>query len=231
MAAALGHAPQQLRAVRPQQTAQSDIYGQLRQAILEGQFRPGQLISLRTLAAAFNVSPMPVREAASRLAAEGCLEIVNRRGVRVPRLDADKAREILRLRIDLEGMAVEQAARYITPIELKRAEVLDAALDEAADGQDLKSLLSTNMAFHFAIYRYARNDTLYDLIMTLWLRYAPTFVETLERMSDTDFSGSGFRDTHGALLLALRQGDGKSARRALVNDIRSPAEQLWGPID
>ena len=52
------------------------VYNGLRDYLMAGQLQPGQKLTLRDLAAALNVSPMPVRESVRRLAAEGALEIL-----------------------------------------------------------------------------------------------------------------------------------------------------------
>jgi DNA-binding GntR family transcriptional regulator len=60
------------------------VYSGLRDFLMAGQLQPGQKLTLRELAAALNVSPMPVREAVRRLAAEGALEMLPNRRIRVP---------------------------------------------------------------------------------------------------------------------------------------------------
>ena len=113
-------------------TAQAGVYDQLRQALLNAEFRPGQLLSVRTLADAFGVSAMPVREAASRLITEGCLEALNQRGLRVPVIDEAKAKEILALRLVLEGLAVERVARSATAAQIRKLEQIEQRLETAA---------------------------------------------------------------------------------------------------
>src|SRR5438445_173274 len=56
-------------------TLQEGVYDQVCAALMDGRLRPGQRISLRSLAAAMNTSPMPVREALRRLEAGHVLEL------------------------------------------------------------------------------------------------------------------------------------------------------------
>src|SRR6202012_3955784 len=54
-------------------TLADQVYAQLREALMAGQFRPGQAITLRSVAEALDISHMPVRAALLRLEAEGAI--------------------------------------------------------------------------------------------------------------------------------------------------------------
>src|SRR5438270_5319746 len=100
----------------------AQAYEQIKQAILHAQFRPGEVLSIRTLAASFGISTMPVREAVTRLITEKGLELLPNRGLRVPNLSDEEARDVLRARFVLEGLAVELAAARITSAEIAALE-------------------------------------------------------------------------------------------------------------
>ncbi len=53
---------------------------------------------------------MPVREAVSRLASDGALEVAPNRALRVPILSASAFRELAETRMAVEGMAASRAA-------------------------------------------------------------------------------------------------------------------------
>ena len=57
---------------------------ELRDFLMVGGVQPGEKITLRELTSAFGTSLMPVREAVQRLAAEGALEVLPNRAIRVP---------------------------------------------------------------------------------------------------------------------------------------------------
>lgn len=60
------------------------VYNELRDFLMVGGVQPGEKITLRQLTSAFGTSLMPVREAVQRLAAEGALEVLPNRAIRVP---------------------------------------------------------------------------------------------------------------------------------------------------
>ena len=55
---------------------QQRVYESLRASLIGGLFAPGESLSLRRIAAANGVSPMPVREAVKRLISEGAIELL-----------------------------------------------------------------------------------------------------------------------------------------------------------
>ncbi len=64
---------------------------------------------------------MPVREAVSRLASDGALEVAPNRALRVPILGAEAFRELAETRMAVEGMAASRAAIRRSGEELRRS--------------------------------------------------------------------------------------------------------------
>ncbi len=81
----------------------------LREEILSGALAPGTKINLDRLRERFAVSLAPVREAMTRLAAEGLVEAEAQRGYRVAPLTRTNLAEITRLRQELETLALRLA--------------------------------------------------------------------------------------------------------------------------
>src|SRR5690606_34687563 len=79
-------------------TLQRRTYETLRQALMAGVFQLGQSVTLRTLAAALGTSPMPVREAVSRLITERALTMLPNRTVIVPRMTRNRCIELFKAR-------------------------------------------------------------------------------------------------------------------------------------
>ena len=77
-------------------TVAARVYQELKDYLAAGQLMPGQKLTLRELASALGVSPMPVREAVGRLTAEGALEVLPNRRIRVPLMAKAKFSEVLR---------------------------------------------------------------------------------------------------------------------------------------
>ena len=86
------------------------VYRDIRELLLAGQVAPGEKFTLRGLAEAVGTSPMPVREAVGRLSAEGALEILANRAIRVPIMTRERFEELTVIRADIERQVREGAA-------------------------------------------------------------------------------------------------------------------------
>lgn len=91
------------------ETIASRVAGRLRADILAGRLAPGSKVNLDRLRESLDVSLAPVREAMTRLAAEGLVEVEEQRGYSVAPVSAENLAEITMLRLDLEGRALAQA--------------------------------------------------------------------------------------------------------------------------
>ena len=85
------------------------VYQRLRVALMRGEFRPGQSVSIRRLAEDFGTSPMPVREALRRLVAEQAFRRLSNRTFAVPEISASRLEELRSVRVLVEGKAMLKA--------------------------------------------------------------------------------------------------------------------------
>ncbi|HEX2545985.1 MAG TPA: FCD domain-containing protein [Ramlibacter sp.] len=95
----------------PAGTLASSLTAQLREAILEGRMAPGSKLNLDELRSSFGVSLSPLREALSRLGAEGFVTMEEQRGYRVAPVSESNCREVIRLRCELEVLALTESIR------------------------------------------------------------------------------------------------------------------------
>lgn len=201
------------------------VYRALAGRLMAGRAAPGDKFSLRAVADALGVSMMPVRAAVSRLAAEGALEVLPKRAVKVPLMRAAQFRDITRVRIEIEGMAVSMACHGCS-----RADLIDIAARERAFRSisrerqpDLSQAVAANQAFHFAVYQAAKSPELLAIIERLWLRVGPILNFDLRGSPERLKMGHAVR-CHQALVAAMRAGKPDAARAAVAADIRSAAE-------
>src|ERR1700760_2947429 len=130
-------------------------YQQLRSRLVMGQFVPGDHITIRAVAKSLGVSFTPVRDALSRLVAEGALES-RPRYYDVPILNVEQAREIYDVRLLLEARLVETALLSATPGAIAELEKLQAQLVGARRRKNARERLEVNYEFHFKLYRLAK---------------------------------------------------------------------------
>jgi DNA-binding GntR family transcriptional regulator len=162
----------------------------------------------RDLAAALGMSRTPVREALQRLQVEGLAKEVPGAGLVVFKSTPREVEEIYSVRVRLEGMAAELAARLATPGDVAFLEQLQTKIEAAARRRRFDEATSLNRQFHEAVCRIGRNeklawlvDLLHDIVQkahsTTW-RYPGRAAEANRE--------------HRMILEAIRRGDAEAAR-------------------
>lgn len=135
---------------RPKTTSQW-LFGQLRAAIITGEYAAGEPIRQEEIAERFDVSRMPVREAMRLLEAEGLVEQRPHRGAVVAELDAEDALELFEVRAALEAVGVRRSFPKLTEEQIEAIEEAHAALEQASPDE----ALARHRAFHLALYAAA----------------------------------------------------------------------------
>lgn len=201
-------------------TLSDRVYRQLSGRLVSGRLAPGDKLSLRSVALSLGVSMMPVREAVTRLGAEGALEVSPKRAVTVPLMRAAEFRDLTEIRIEIEGFAASRAA--LCQDAAARAEI--AACEHAFRAlrshlaPDLAGAVAANQAFHFAVYRAAASPQLLAIIERLWLRAGPIINLDLRENPERLKLGEAVR-FHADALDAICDGDADRARMAIARDI------------
>lgn len=190
------------------------VYDALRAALVTGRIVPGRAVTLRGLATSLGVSPMPVREAIRRLAAEGGLVVRANRRVSVPDMTPDRFDELVRARSLLEPEAAARALPHIDEARLRRIEAADLAIEDALATGDVDGYMAANHRFHFEIYRAADSSVLVPLIESLWLRFGPFMRRVYGR-----FGTAILVDQHELAVAAIRAGNETALRDAIRADI------------
>lgn len=220
------------RAVMPvaRDTVQDRVYAELGDALICGRLQPGQQLTIRDLASAFDTSVMPVREALRRLIAEKALDGLPQRSVRVPPMTPERLLDLRRTRLLVEGHAAELAAAHVTPALLAQLAAADAAYIAAAEAGDADQELLCNQRFHFTLYEACGSPSLLAIIRSLWLQSGPYIRTAVERHSDqTRASQRGMRGSfHSRIVAALRKRDIAAVRRALEADLSWAFDLLDG---
>ena len=210
----------------PRNTLQDHVYRQLCELILNGEIAPGQLITIQSLADAFGVSAMPVREALQRFSAARVLTVISGRSIGIPPLTRERLFDLRRVRLEVESLAAVWATPNITEPEIAKLGEFVRAMEDAARTGDNKQYVRSNRAFHFAIYRAARSDALLAIIETLWLQISPYF--HLLHASGNYFKAN---EQHELMLAAMRAGDGAAVSLGVRNDIEAAYRVLMSLLE
>jgi DNA-binding GntR family transcriptional regulator len=190
-------------------------YRYIRKAIQDGQLKPGERLREIELAKQIGLSRTPIREALSRLEAEGLVAHDPTRGVVVAELDYSMVTELYYMREVLEGTAARLAAQHASDVEISilddLCEQYEAALNDGA------ALALSNRRFHETLYRCSHNRYLLNMVTVLHDALSLLGGTTLgnpERAAET------LRE-HRAVVAAIHARDAESAEQALRAHIRS----------
>jgi DNA-binding GntR family transcriptional regulator len=215
----VGTAPAVLTPVA-RETVQTQVYRELRKALMHGRFTPGQVLTIVDLARTLNTSTMPVRDALSRLISEQALEAMPNRSVRVPLIDVERLTDLRRARALIEGEALALAAPRLTTDDIAAARASVIAYDAAIAARGtcaIEEELDANHAFHLQLYAASGSAILIPFIESLWLQSGPIIrAATLAFDPTSKVSGPHY---HTEIVDALEARDIPAARRALESDI------------
>ena len=206
------------RSVEVRDTVHANVYAAMKQALMRGQYKPGQKITIRGVASALGTSATPVREAIRRLAAEGALEHLRSGTARLPALTRERLAEVTEVRVALESLAARHAARRMTEADVAYLEAIQLDLADARDRNDYDTYLAKNEAFHFGYYRCSQMPNLLRAIESMWLQSGPYLSLLLPGMRGIDL--------HTAAIEAARRHDIEAAAAAIAEDIRRAAVRL-----
>lgn len=206
---------------RAKGSVQDRVYAELKRRLLVGMFLPGEPLTLRALAGEFGVSPMPVRAAMAQLIAEGGLELLPNRAVRVQVMTTQRLSELLAVRRQLEGMATAEACLRVTDAELAALRAIHEETMHLIGQKRHHAILASNQRFHFTLYGFARSWVLMPMIEMLWLRAGP-FIHLAQKSVGSKLDGRH----HVEVLDALDKRDPKAARRAIERDIGQAEQSL-----
>lgn len=186
------------------------VYSELRKAILNGVFAPGQMLRQEEVATKMGVSRSPLREALPRLEAEGIVVLHPRRGYAVAELRPDQINEVFELRVLLESQIAQVAVKKRTEADIARvygiANQMRQIGESAKDEQALALWFDLNLSFHDALLTPAQ--------MPHYMRSLATARGVIEAYIRTEVRLTGdlreAQEEHGQLAQAFVNGDSET---------------------
>tara|TARA_Y100001933_G_scaffold144986_1_gene143556 strand:- start:85 stop:699 length:615 start_codon:yes stop_codon:yes gene_type:complete len=203
--------------------AHDRVYRGLRARIMHGEIAPGRALTLRGIAAEYEVSMTPAREALRRLSAEGALTLSSSGRVSTPELSNERIEELAALRSLLE---VELASRALPRAHLAlidRLHSINARIPEDIARQDAVAYIRRNLEFHRTLYLRAQAPAMLAMAETVWLQLGPTMRALYGRLRKKDPP-----HFHRLIIAALKAGDEPGLRLAVRSDVTQGLRMLVG---
>ena len=175
----------------------------LRNAIVSGEIRGGELYSATGLARQLGISASPVREAMLTLVNDGIMEAVRNRGFRIIPLDQHDLDEIVELRTMLEVPGVAALAHREIADQLPELHALASEIERAGARGDVQAFLAADREFHLSLLSLTDNQRLVDTVATLRDQTRLYGLNTLADKGSLDSTAA----EHHAILDALADHD------------------------
>lgn len=192
----------------------------LRESIIAGRFERGAKLKQSELAARFNISPTPVREALKILEAEGYVLGGSHRGAVVAPFDIQSAQEVVELRALLEGRLALAAMRRMSEDQLAKLGELHKQLEHDVERGDRDAVRLNNFRFHHYLFSIAGQPQTLRFVHILWARYPFDLINRIEGRIAVAAK------EHTAIVHALVMRDEVGLLQAMSEHIHSGWKQL-----
>ncbi|UZJ80543.1 GntR family transcriptional regulator [Fictibacillus sp. KU28468] len=215
-----------LKKLTQSETLAEQAYREIKQAIIEGRFSPGEHLPEEAIASMLGISRTPLKKAIEKLSYEGLVDLRSGKIARVAEYTPNDIENFLQLRVLLEPFNVEQIVRI--PIsEEKMSELVELVEEQkkAIEDNDLYQFIQLDAEFHLSLAKLNSNQKLQQFIEqlnnNLHRRYL-ILSKTLEYGSKTAY------EEHVSILKALQKGNPEEAGRAMKTHIQNVENRIRG---
>ncbi|SFM28445.1 GntR family transcriptional regulator [Salibacterium qingdaonense] len=182
-------------------------YQKIKEKILEEEYPPGEFLSERTLINDLQMSKTPIKNALTRLEAEGFASVSSKQGILVHDLSVERINNIYNLRIALETFNCEEMYRRIAGDHLKELEKNLEETRKTAENLDVKTFANLDHEFHLALSEIAGNSE----ITRILINYQDQLLRiTLRHLKKDPMRIRKFYEDHVQLYEALKNNEAES---------------------
>ena len=204
--------------IRASDTSQNErAYAQLKQGLTTLVYKPGDYLSTAGLMDELTLGRTPINHALHRLATEGLVQVIPRKGVIVAPLSIDDAFELVEVRMANEILCMRLAAERITKAEIQQLKRVARAFDLAASRRRITEMMNLDRQFHEQIAAAARNHILAEILKVLHARSQRFWAISLameDHLSEVQIE-------HQSIIKALSDGDAQASVAAIEHHVLS----------
>jgi DNA-binding GntR family transcriptional regulator len=194
----------------------SKVFKALRDKIVFMEYPPGANLSEKELCRTFKVSRTPLREAIRRLEDMKLITVIPRYGTHISQININEIRCAFEVKIKLEGLAGEAAAKRITADKLEELNNLIEKADLLLKENGQRHLIEIDNSFHEIIYQATQNPILQEMLENIHCRCARLWNSALsENVSIPEIIGQ-----LKEIYLSLKRRDSETAARLSEEHVR-----------
>jgi len=201
----------QLATIRQPESLAKMAYEAIRQSILSGQWRIGELYNEKTIAADLGISRTPVREALLELASQDLIIFMPRRGLMLNRFTQIDVDEIFELRKAIELASVEKIANTSPLPDLLAIEESLLNQRKAVRQKDYIAFMDADRMFHTNFSRLTGNQRIISILENIRDMICVMGVKALS------LEGRAVKviEEHQAIFKFVKEGNAEEARRVM----------------
>ena len=193
-------------------TSLSDIaYERIRDSIISGKMKSGEIYSEKEIADQMKVSRTPVREALRQLASESLVTSIPGRGFKVNRFSARDVEELYEFRIALELAVIDKLARDFSRYDFSKAELVIKEQRQAMEEQAYGRFVRVDRQFHSELSKLIGNARIEKALDNS--RDVSQLVADYKTMASG--RGGEIIAEHEKIMKCLKRGEVPAAREAM----------------
>jgi len=210
-------APARTRRRSEEPSCNTKAYQSLKDGLTTLAYKPGDYLNTATLMSDLKLGRTPLNHALHRLATEGLVQIIPRKGVMVAPLSIDDALHLIDVRLVNETLCARLAATRITASALQKLQTAARRFDAAVARRNVAQMMSCDRLFHEQIADASGNPVLVDVLRVLHARSQRFWAISLSAQGHV----SEVSEEHQRIIAALTKGDGELAAHTLAEHIES----------
>ncbi|MDI6024944.1 GntR family transcriptional regulator [Corticibacterium sp. UT-5YL-CI-8] len=208
-----------IRVERPTKTLRELALDKVREAIVNGYFKPGHRLVERDLCAQLGVSRTIVREVLRHLESEGLVANLPNKGPIVALLDPNEAKQIYEIRGALEGMAARLCAESGDASIVAELEKSLIGIRNSYRDKDMPGVLTNTSTFYHTLFGKVDRHVAWGVVNLLTVRINHLRSMTI-KTENRNIEGPAQMER---IIEAIRKGDGPGAQQAAIEHVTHAA--------
>ncbi|KAA9002694.1 GntR family transcriptional regulator [Affinibrenneria salicis] len=192
-------------------------YRRFKQALVTLSYKPGEYLNTAQVMSELRMGRTPINQAIHRLANEGLLQVIPRKGVMVSPLSINDALELIEVRLANELLCIRLASQRATPPQVDELNALNRRIAAAGHARDRVLMMTLDHEFHQLLAQIAGNSTLTDILSVLHARSQRFWASSLSREEHM----LEVITEHQAVIDALASQDAAAAQSAMETHVLS----------
>ncbi|WP_029684696.1 GntR family transcriptional regulator [Tatumella saanichensis] len=167
------------RPLKSKVSLNEQAYRMFRHRLITLQYKPGEYLNTAAVMEDLQLGRTPINQAIHRLATEGLLKILPRKGVMVSPLSMDDALELIEVRLVNEALCMQLAAGKVSDRSIRQLRELNQQIAVAGNTADRETLMLLDQRFHQQLADIAGNQRLAELLDVIHAQAQRFWAKTL----------------------------------------------------